>query len=81
MPPDSVVSIIRTVVPVVVGSAITWLAARGVDIDGQAVASAVTTIATAVYYGIVRAAESRWPRAGWLLGVARAPRYSEPEGG
>jgi uncharacterized membrane protein (DUF441 family) len=78
---DQAVSLIRTIVPVVVGSFITWLAGRGVDIDGAAVAPIVTTLVVAGYYAAVRAAEQRWPHAGWLLGVARPPSYPKPSDG
>lgn len=72
---DQVVSLIRTVVPVIVGSLLTWLAGRGIALDGAAVTPAVTTLIIGVYYAAVRWAEVRWPRAGWLLGVARPPSY------
>lgn len=75
MTSDPIISIVRTIVPAVVGSGVAWLAARGVDIDGAAATALVTTLATAGYYGAVRWAEGRWPRAGWLLGIAAPPSY------
>lgn len=77
---DNVTSIIRTVVPVIVGTAISWLARKGIDVDGAAVAQAITVIIIGAYYAAVRWAENRWPRAGWLLGSAKAPTYTSPSG-
>lgn len=75
---DQVTSIIRTVVPVIVGTAISWLARRGIDVDGAAVAQAVTVVIIGGYYAVARWAETRWPRAGWMLGIAKPPTYSAP---
>ena len=40
-------SIIRTVVPIIVGSVIAWLAARGVKVDEATILPAVDAIAAA----------------------------------
>lgn len=75
---DNVTSIIRTVVPVIVGTGISWLARQGIDVDGAAVAQAVTVVVIGGYYALARWAEGRWAKAGWLLGVAKAPTYTPP---
>lgn len=76
---DLIVSWIRTAVPVAVGAAATWLAAHfGVVIDDNskaAVSLAVGSVVIAVYYAVVRFAESKIPAVGWLLGVAKQPGY------
>ena len=74
-----VTSHIRTLVPVAVGFAITWIA-RTLDIvldeeTSAEVVSAYTSLAAAVYYLIVRAAAEKFPAAGKLLGVNKAPQY------
>lgn len=79
-------SVVRTVVPVVVGGVIAFGLWAGLDLDGEAVAIAVTSTVTAVYYTLFRSLEG-WaekidnPRlkavAGWLLGLARPPQYPE----
>jgi uncharacterized membrane protein (DUF441 family) len=76
---DYGVSLIRTIVPIVVGSIVAELARRGVDIDGAAVGQAVTAICIAAYYAAARALERRWPAAGWLLGQAKPPTYGSTE--
>lgn len=77
-------SLIRTVVPIAVGSVVGWLATRGVEIDASTIIPTVDALVAAVYYAVVRAAEQRWPRAGWLLGAPGAPSYAPkpaPDGG
>lgn len=74
-------SIVRTVVPLVVGALVTAFARVGVDLEADpetvvAVSSAATTIVGALYYAAVRLAETHLgPAFGWLLGYANAPRY------
>lgn len=69
-------SMIRTVVPLLVGTVVAWLASRGITVDQNTLLPAVDAIVVALYYGVVRWAESRWPQAGWLLGVPGAPSYA-----
>jgi hypothetical protein len=75
------VNLIRTYVPVAIGALIAWLATLGVSIDNATSAGFVaglTGLATALYYTLVRVAESRWPKLGVLLGVPRAPSNPVP---
>lgn len=78
------VSIMRSVVPVVVGLVLGLAARVGLDLDEAEVAAAVTAGLTAVYYTAFRALEELAGRlgAGWLatlagvaLGWARPPDY------
>lgn len=69
-------SVIRTIVPLFVGSAVGWLATKGIEIDRAAVITAVDTAIGGLYYIAIRAAERRWPQAGWLLGAPGAPVYN-----
>lgn len=77
---DYVVSVIRTVVPVWVGSFLAWVAAAtGVVLDSASSAGAVTTVVAllvGVYYLAARALEAKWPALGWLLGAPRPPAYA-----
>lgn len=75
-------SIVRTYVPIVVGSVLSFLAVRyGLavtpDIENQLVAG-LTGLIIAVYYGIVRLLERKFPQVGVLLGSAQKPVYVEP---
>lgn len=76
-----VTSIIRTVIPVLVGTVITWLQINlGVTVDDATSATLVSTatgITIAAYYVAVRWLETRFPKIGWLLGLAKAPGYSD----
>lgn len=74
---DAIVSIIRTVVPAIVGTIVAQALKAGIDIDGTAVSSALTPVAIGGYYALVRWAETRWPKAGMLLGVPRPPSYTK----
>ena len=69
-------SLIRTFVPLVVGSFVAWLATRGVEIDRNTLIGILDPILATAYYAGVRAIEKRWPRAGWLLGAPGAPSYA-----
>lgn len=79
---DYVLSLVRTWVPVGVGAVLSWLAVRfGIvvpeDISTE-VTVGLTAVVVAVYYGIVRALEARWPWFGKLLGAKKAPAYVDP---
>jgi hypothetical protein len=75
---DTIVSLIRTWVPVVVGTLIAYLANRGFNIDINQNAVVAATIA--IYYALARAAEKKWPALGWLLGVPKEPAYEGTPG-
>lgn len=75
---DYVTSLIRTVIPMVVGTVLTWLAAKGVVVDDATSAGLVaflTGLSSAAYYVIARQLEARFPQFGWLLGVPKTPNY------
>ncbi len=81
-------SILRTVVPLLAGWAITVLSGLGLSADSTAVAGGVTVATAAVYYLLFRLAERAaehlgvpWLRAaaGVALGYARPPRYESTD--
>ena len=73
------ISVVRTVVPLIVGWLISAGAVKWTGLSEDDVTTAVTLAVTAVYYVVVRAAEEYVsPRFGWLLGVARKPAYTPP---
>jgi len=67
---DYIVSLLRTIVPGVVGAAAS--SALALDIDP----AAAVVIVTAVYYAILRAVESRYPVVGVALGWKSSPSYA-----
>lgn len=75
---DLTPSIIRTAVPLIVGPLVTWLASKGVDIDGETLTVAVAAVVGFVYYVGVRLLERRWPALGVLLGSKKKPTYVDP---
>lgn len=76
---NPVISWIRTVLPLAVGTALTWVATRvGIVIDEDSkaqVAAVAVLIVSGVYYSVVHALEQKWPAFGWLLGNAKLPYY------
>jgi hypothetical protein len=75
---DFATSIIRTYTPIIVGSVIGWLAARGVSISAEGAAGLAAFLAaafSAFYYLVIRLIERKYPGAGALLGVAKRPEY------
>lgn len=69
-------SIIRTLVPMLVGWALSFPAVRALGLTEDNVTPLVSAIAGALYYIAVRALEQVWPAAGALLGWAQAPTYA-----
>lgn len=78
---DTMVSIIRTYVPIAVGFVLTWIG-DALDIiipDGadQQLIMGLTAVITAVYYGLVRMLERKWPWFGIFLGARAQPEYTK----
>ncbi len=72
---DTIVSFIRTYVPIIVGTLATWLLTLGVEIDSSALTGVLVSVVTAVYYGVARLLERKYPKFGWLLGRPAEPAY------
>lgn len=71
-----IISLIRTVIPVIVGAVLTTLAEAGLNIDEagqQGLTTALFVLFTAIYYFIVRLIEQHVPWFGILLGYAKSP--------
>lgn len=76
---DLVVSYIRTLVPVVVGIGLTYLAKHiGFVTPEPGLVSWVTGAFITGYYVLVRFLEARFPVLGVLLGVPKPPAYDPP---
>lgn len=70
-------SVVRTVVPLIVGLIITYATKAGFDISEAVVQDAVYAGVVTLYYVLVRLAETHLsPKWGWLLGQAKVPTYS-----
>ena len=64
---DFVTSQIRTYSPIAVGALASWLATKGMELDAETQAGliiALTGVAQAYYYFIVRLLERKWPKVG-----------------
>jgi hypothetical protein len=73
-------SLVRTVVPLIVGAVISFFVTRGVPLDPEfesTLTIALTAAFTGVYYIAVRLFEVYVsPKFGWLLGLAKQPEYA-----
>lgn len=80
--PNTAPALIRTLVPIVVGAVLAWLASRGLDLTAyeNAVNVYLPPVLGGLYYAAVFALEKRWPAFGWLLGYARQPQYVDETG-
>lgn len=86
LPPGYVESLIRTWVPVGVGSVIAWAAVHWHIVVSRGASATVGTVAGALciagYYALGRLVEKRWPKAGAFLislGLVQAkPVYAHP---
>jgi cation transporter-like permease len=70
-------SITRTLVPIIVGAVLGWLAASNIPLDPEfevALTALLTGLFSAAYYLLVRVFERYVsPKLGWLLGNAKQP--------
>lgn len=72
---DTIISYIRTLVPLAVGWLVTAL--HLVNFDSDAAIAAGVAIVTAAYYLLARTLEKRWAWFGWFLGAPRIPTYAK----
>lgn len=73
-------ALVRTLVPMIVGAASTWLLTTlGVTLPLEPATELVTLILSGAYYTVARWLEQRWPVLGAiLLGSSKQPRYDSP---
>jgi hypothetical protein len=73
---DTLASLWRTAVPIVVGTLVALLAHAGIGVDSPALTLWLGGAFSAGYYALFRVLEAHVsPRFGWLLGLARPPAY------
>ena len=70
-------SIVRTIVPAIVGAVLSWLSLTGLELDPEfetALTAVLFAVFTSAYYVAVRLFETyASPKLGWLLGAAQSP--------
>jgi hypothetical protein len=75
-------SLIRTYVPIAVGTFVTFLFVQfGLSLDAEIamqLTAGLTGLVIALYYGIIRLIERKYPQIGVLLGSTQKPIYVEP---
>ena len=75
---NTVLSFIRTFVPIVVGFIVAWVQPFGIDVDTETAISLLTAVAIGAYYTLGRLLERVNPKFGWLLGAPTQPVYHQP---
>jgi predicted permease len=60
-------SIIRTIVPVIVGALLGWAAKVGLNLPAGATTEILTVVLTAAYYTVARLLEQQFPQLGRIL--------------
>ena len=73
--PNLLVSLRRTLVPVLVGFLLSQAARAGFDIPAEQLTGVLEALVTGSYYAVVRIAEQYAPALGVLLGASKQPRY------
>jgi hypothetical protein len=76
MDQDYVISLRRTVVPLLAGAIVSVAVRIGFHLDSADVVNVLTPLVTAVYYVVLRGLEKRWPWVGTLLGARKTPSYA-----
>ena len=75
-PPDFVISLKRTIVPIIVGWILAQLLRLGIDIDATFLVPFFNELVIAIYYVLARIIEQRWPGVAIvLLGSSKQPQY------
>lgn len=74
---DTGAAIIRTVAPYLTAWIVAKLAEKGINANVNDVMTQVVLVGGSIWYTIVRFLEARWPKAGYLLGVAKTPTYTK----
>lgn len=72
---DLILSLRRTLVPIVVGFLLAQAVRAGFDIPAEELTGVVEAIITGLYYTVVRFFELRFPAAGIMLGAMKTPTY------
>lgn len=72
-------ALVRTLVPIVIGP----LVARffpGVNVEDPNTLLLVSGAVSYLYYVLIRLCETKYPKLGYLLGIAKAPAYASGPG-
>lgn len=74
---DYVASLIRTYAPAIVAAVLAYLADLTdiAELNAPGNTAKVVAAIFIAYYAIVRALEKKYPKAGWLLFLAKKPEY------
>lgn len=66
---------VRTLVPFAVGLAGSWLTRHGLHVNDDMLSGLLVGVFGYVWYVVVHTVELKYPRFGYLLGVAKSPTY------
>lgn len=76
---DFLVSVRRTIVPIMAAYVVLQAARVGVAIPGDAVSDIIFAVIASLYYTSARAIETRFPQASVLLGSLLQPTYRDAQ--
>lgn len=79
---DLFTSVVRTVVPFIVGFILSFLASQGIEASPEFIANItglLTFVFGALYYIVVRILAAKFPKLEWLLGSPKKPEYIAPK--
>lgn len=74
---DLVLSLRRTLVPVIVGFLLAQATRAGFDIPAEQLTGVIEALMTGLYYTVVRFIELKYPAAGIMLGAMKSPTYKD----
>lgn len=72
---DLILSLRRTLVPIVVGFLLAQATRAGFDIPADQLTGVIEALMTGIYYTVVRFVELKFPQAGIMLGAMKTPTY------
>lgn len=72
---DYIISVIRTLSPLVAGYVLTYAARAGLELDSNTTVMLVFALLSGLYYVTVRALEAKFPVFGILLAWKLQPEY------
>ena len=78
---DFLLSVRRTIVPIVAAFVVLQAARVGIALPGDAVSDVIFAVIASTYYTSARAIETRFPQASVLLGSLLQPTYIDANAG
>ena len=75
---DFIISLVRTAVPMLVGTVSSYLITKGVEVTPELqiqLIGLLTSVISLAYYSLARLLETKYPKLGIMLGIPKTPIY------